>query len=321
VFIDSAAKNDTATRVPKVSIGLAVYNGELYIREALDSLIAQCFTDFELIISDNASTDRTEAICREYAARDSRIKYVRQPVNRGPGPNFEFVLDKAVGEYFMWAAHDDVYYPNHLQELVNVHDTSDCFLVASRPEHLELKTGRRFDMLKISEGIFGNSPRSNFLAFMRLHHWDYAKACIIYGLYRRKDMASFTDIPTDNKLQGVGADLLYVYRILASGKICYLSNITWRRGERFFRDTTKPRETVFFHLKGLVRLASYWFASNFKSLDKRGVADAIDRYTAIVKNIYQDAFGEPTEDFIKATKASKHEIIKLLMPTRFWLER
>lgn len=95
------------TAVPQVSIGMPVYNGEPFIREALDSLLAQTFTDFELIISDNASMDCTEAICREYAGKDKRIRYVRQEENRGAMTNFQFVLDEAVGEYFMWAAADD----------------------------------------------------------------------------------------------------------------------------------------------------------------------------------------------------------------------
>jgi glycosyltransferase involved in cell wall biosynthesis len=102
-------------KVPKVSIGMPVYNGEPFIREALDSLLAQTFTDFELIISDNASTDGTEAICREYAAKDDRIRYVRQPENRGALANFQFVLDEAVGEYFMWAAADDIRAPDCLE--------------------------------------------------------------------------------------------------------------------------------------------------------------------------------------------------------------
>lgn len=94
---------------PVVSIGMPVYNGEKYIREALDSLLAQTFAGFELIISDNASTDATEDICQEYAAMDSRIRYVRQPGNRGALANFKFVLDEARGEYFMWAAADDIW--------------------------------------------------------------------------------------------------------------------------------------------------------------------------------------------------------------------
>lgn len=94
-------------RSGSVSIGMPVFNGAKYIREALDSLLAQTFTDFELIISDNASTDGTEAICREHAEKDPRIRYVRQGENRGAEANFQFVLNEAKGQYFMWAAHDD----------------------------------------------------------------------------------------------------------------------------------------------------------------------------------------------------------------------
>lgn len=101
------ATADLTSAVPKVSIGMPVYNGALFIRDALDSLLLQTFTDFELIISDNASTDATGAICREYAADDSRIRYVRQPATQRAVENFLVVLDKAVGTYFMWAAADD----------------------------------------------------------------------------------------------------------------------------------------------------------------------------------------------------------------------
>lgn len=105
----------TLTKPRKVSIGMPVYNGALLIKEALDSLLAQTFTDFELIISDNASTDDTEAICREYVARDRRIRYTRRSENRGPVSNFQYVLDDAVGEYFMWASHDDEWDPDFLK--------------------------------------------------------------------------------------------------------------------------------------------------------------------------------------------------------------
>ena len=100
-------RHEKPTPSPTVSIGMPVYNGEKYIREALDSLLAQIFTNFELIISDNASTDNTEAICREYAARDPRIRHVRQSESRGATANFQPVLDKARGAYFMWAAADN----------------------------------------------------------------------------------------------------------------------------------------------------------------------------------------------------------------------
>ncbi|MBF0414790.1 MAG: glycosyltransferase family 2 protein [Magnetococcales bacterium] len=114
---EALASNANIRHVPQVSIGMPVYNGELFIREALDSLLSQTFTDFELIISDNASTDGTEAICREYAAKDERIRYVRQEKNKGVVANFKIVLDEAVGEYFMWTAADDRLSHNWIAEL------------------------------------------------------------------------------------------------------------------------------------------------------------------------------------------------------------
>ncbi len=90
-----------------VSIGMPVFNGEKYIRDALETLLSQSYRDFELIISDNASTDETAVICQQYAARDSRIRYIRQPQNIGVHANFGFVLEQARGKYFMWAAADD----------------------------------------------------------------------------------------------------------------------------------------------------------------------------------------------------------------------
>lgn len=97
------------SQTPRLSIGLPVYNGENFLAQALGALLGQTFTDFELIISDNASTDGTEAICRRYAAMDSRIRYLRQPDNIGARPNHNLLVEHARGELFKWAAHDDLY--------------------------------------------------------------------------------------------------------------------------------------------------------------------------------------------------------------------
>jgi len=94
---------------PRLTIGLPVYNGEKYIAESLDALLGQSYTDFELIISDNASTDSTGDICRQYEKQDSRVRYVRQPQNIGLAPNHNFVVYEARGELFKWAANDDLY--------------------------------------------------------------------------------------------------------------------------------------------------------------------------------------------------------------------
>lgn len=104
-----------ASALPTVSIGLPVYNGANHLRDALDSLLAQDFPDFELIISDNGSDDSTESICREYAARDSRIRYIRHAQNRGSPWNFAFVAREARAEFFMWAAHDDLWHLSYIR--------------------------------------------------------------------------------------------------------------------------------------------------------------------------------------------------------------
>jgi glycosyltransferase involved in cell wall biosynthesis len=118
----AAPSIDPARRIPRVTVGLPVYNGERYLRECLESLLAQDFTDFELIISDNGSTDATEAICRDFSARDSRIRYLREPENRGGAWNFNRLPALARGEYFRWVCHDDRCDPTHLRTCVEALD-------------------------------------------------------------------------------------------------------------------------------------------------------------------------------------------------------
>lgn len=101
-----------------VTIGMPVYNGAVSIRRALDSLLAQSFTNFVLIISDNASTDRTEEICNEYAKKDHRLVYIRQPTNIGAAANYSFLIQNAHSKYFFFAPHDDEWGPNWISAAV-----------------------------------------------------------------------------------------------------------------------------------------------------------------------------------------------------------
>lgn len=113
IFLDKINK-------PKLSIGLPVYNGENYLDEALNSILNQTYSDFELIISDNASTDKTSNICHEFASKDKRIKYFRNNKNLGAASNFNRVFELSSCEYFKWAAHDDLHAPDFLEKCVNV---------------------------------------------------------------------------------------------------------------------------------------------------------------------------------------------------------
>lgn len=107
-------------QMPMVTIGLPVFNGEDYLALALDALLAQTYTDFELVISDNGSTDQTQAICERYAAKDTRIRYYRSPVNQGAAWNYNRVFALARGKYFRWTSHDDLCAPTHLERCVAV---------------------------------------------------------------------------------------------------------------------------------------------------------------------------------------------------------
>jgi glycosyltransferase involved in cell wall biosynthesis len=93
---------------PLVSIGMPVYNGERFIKKAIESILAQTFEDFELVISDNASTDNTKNICQQYTEKDSRIKYYRSRENHGAAWNYNYVYRLSKGKYFKWASHDDI---------------------------------------------------------------------------------------------------------------------------------------------------------------------------------------------------------------------
>jgi glycosyltransferase involved in cell wall biosynthesis len=116
--------------IPLLSIGLFVYNGERFIEKALDSILNQTFTDFELIISDNASTDRTGDICQRYAQNDRRIRYYRNEKNMGAGWNTRRVCELATGKYFKWAAADDMLEPEFLRECVETLEADPGYVLA-----------------------------------------------------------------------------------------------------------------------------------------------------------------------------------------------
>lgn len=117
-------------RVPLVCIGLPVYNGAAFLGAAIDSILAQSFTDFEIIVSDNCSTDATPEIVRRAMARDSRIRYVRNERNIGANPNFNKVFELCRSPYFKWATHDDLLAPDWLARCVALLQADPGIVVA-----------------------------------------------------------------------------------------------------------------------------------------------------------------------------------------------
>jgi glycosyltransferase involved in cell wall biosynthesis len=118
---------------PLVSIGLPVYNGGMSLGRALDSILAQDFPDFEVIISDNASTDGTAAICQAFAKTDARIRYFRNETNIGASPNHNRVFELSRGKYFAWMAHDAEQLPGMLSRCVREMECASPPVVLAYP--------------------------------------------------------------------------------------------------------------------------------------------------------------------------------------------
>lgn len=143
---------DRAGAVPTVSVGLPVYNGAAYLRQALDSLLGQTFGDLELIVSDNASTDATAEIGAEYAARDRRVRYSRNASNLGPDANFARVFALSRGRYFKWAAHDDLYAPTYLARCVGALEADPSAVVCHSRSVLVDAAGDRIGEAAMRQG-------------------------------------------------------------------------------------------------------------------------------------------------------------------------
>jgi len=140
-----------AEKAPQVSIAIPVYNGERHLAEAIDSFLTQTFTDFELILSDNASTDATADICRECAARDPRVRYHRVAENQGAAWNFNHVFEMARGEYFKWAAHDDLCAPTYLEQCVDKLQANPSVVLCHSNVGFLDATGQPLDPIMLAE--------------------------------------------------------------------------------------------------------------------------------------------------------------------------
>ena len=134
---------------PRVTVGMPVYNGERYVARAIDSILAQTFTDLELVISDNGSTDQTEAICRTFAAKDRRIRLTRSEQNLGAAWNHNRVFALARGHYFKWNSYDDVLAPTFLEKCVAVLD-GDRSVVVAYPQIIDIDENDSYITTKCS---------------------------------------------------------------------------------------------------------------------------------------------------------------------------
>jgi glycosyltransferase involved in cell wall biosynthesis len=223
--------------VPRVSIGLPVYNGENYLDPALNSILRQDYSDLELIISDNASTDATGNICREYAAKDPRIRYYRNETNIGASANFNCLVKLARGEYFKWAAHDDVHLQGFLGRCVEVIERAPARVVLVTPKAEAIDENGRF-LYKLAESLDTRhaQPHRRVGDVLRSVLWAPAQ----FGLFR-------TDALEKTRLiqPFFATDYVLLVEIALMGEIWELPETLFQRRKHSGISTTanaKPRE-------------------------------------------------------------------------------
>lgn len=222
----------SSNQTPTVSIGLPVYNGAQFIKKAIDSILAQTYTDFELIIVDNSSTDDTVKICEEFVQRDNRVRLVQNEANIGAAPNFNKSFELSSGKYFKWFAHDDWIEPTYLEACVDVlekqPDISICHTetrVYTEDEEFE------YDYYDDFDGMNENKTK-RFMSVVR----DTPNVFTVFGIMRKDEMAR-TMLMGSNP----GADRTFVAEMVLIGKVLllpehlYLNRST--RSARMYRDS------------------------------------------------------------------------------------
>lgn len=167
---------------PRVSIGFPVYNGEKYIRQCLDTLLGQTYSDFEVVICDNGSSDSTVAICQEYAERDGRITFYQNESNLGAAYNYNKVFHLSKGEYFRWVAHDDYSAPTALERCVELLDTYPDAILSYPKTVLIDGPGNVLEYHEDGYDLRDDSASERFAKFFLSSGWCHP----VFGLIRRE---------------------------------------------------------------------------------------------------------------------------------------
>ncbi len=228
---------------PRVSIGLPVYNGEQFLEEVLDSLLAQTYSDFELIISDNASTDRTESICHFFVKKDKRIHYYRNDENIGLGPNFNRTFRLSAGEYLKWATSDDICKPAFLAQSVRVLDNDPSVVLVYPKATFIDETGKAFDIHDPGWDLQSEAGDERLRYVICSGHWVNS----ILGVIRTKALSRTRLLPGYP-----GGDYALLGELSLMGKFVEIPESLYLRRlhPRSSSQNTKNQEWMFEYHKG-----------------------------------------------------------------------
>ncbi|MHA1799870.1 MAG: glycosyltransferase family 2 protein [Candidatus Helarchaeota archaeon] len=214
----------------KLTIGMPIFNGGKNLVSALDSLLNQTFKDFILIISDNASTDATEEICRRYQQKDPRIKYYRNKKNIGATNNFQKVLDLAESQYFMWAAHDDLWEPSFVSDLLEILEKDkESVLAFCNYDFISGDDDSKRFKAKSLPYFYFSKVKDLYNRLKILIHQNLAM--FIYGIYRTNILKQIGGFPNRSE-GGFGDDNLLLLKLTFHGSFHFHSKLLFHKRER-----------------------------------------------------------------------------------------
>lgn len=211
---------------PLVSIGMPIFNGENFMRQAIESVLSQDYQHFELLISDNGSQDATAEICKEFMAKDERIKYHRFDVNQGASKNYNKTFEMASGKYFKWLAHDDMITPQNLTKSVAILDAKpEVVLCGSAKTNLnanrEVIDETSYDSLNLQTG----STKERFSAILKHFAHTFTDADLVLTGLMRTDILRQTILIANY----TSADFTLLADLVLKGKFVVLDEPLYQR--------------------------------------------------------------------------------------------
>jgi len=284
--------------MPRVSIGMPVYNGENYIEEALESLLAQTYTDFEIVVTDNASTDKTVEIVERFAERDGRVKLHASKTNVGAAPNFNRCLELSTGEWFRWHAHDDTVEPEYLTKVMALIDEDPTLVAAHSGMDIIDEHGDHLEDYSIEISYRDPDP----IERLRSVVLDWHLCGHIFVVFKREILLRHGGLVSFGH-----SDCVLLERIVLEGPIGTADGILWHN--RRHSEQSMARFGVYDPERVDYQAYVEWFDESRKG--KRGFP-----HWRMVREHWMSVVTGPVpiKDKLRASKVMLHRTYRLLAP-------
>lgn len=320
---------DEAGKNPRLSIGVPVYNGERFLRATLNSILAQTYSDFELIICDNCSTDSTEEICREFLQKDARVRYFRHPSNLGPAANYNRCFEVAVGELFKWNAADDVIAPQFVEKCITMLDADPSMVsvysrtllideadTILRPYDHDLDLDHPWAFVRLARLVFVNHRKHNAHEFWGVTRSDVLRKTTMKGSFPSADRILMSWWTLLGKMGRV-EEYLFLNREHQHRSQRAIANHDFRPGSRLSRwiggGPTPPYEWWNASLKGKIVFPEWRWVWEYLRAVRRTELPKLQKVLAygVMAALYVKFLPRLGRDLIIALELSLYRLLRL----------